>query len=117
MKISKSITSVLAAKLGLLELLHLSIAVGPANDGTGFLGLELRDLNLALPVFVFAGLLHAVVALLDEVERLGHVLAVLHQLFKLALLLIDLVDCDLSLLDILLLLGQTGILSSLVLSE
>ena len=111
-KVASSVTR--AAELGLLHLLHLVVL---ADNGTCLLGLELRDLDLALPVLVLAGLLDAVVALLDEVERLGHVLAILNQLFELALLFVDLVDRDLSLGDVGLLLEQARVLGSLLLPE
>ena len=88
-----------------------------ANNGTSFLGLELCDLNLALPVFFLAGFFHAVVFLFDEVKRLGHIFAVLHKHLELTLLFVDLVDSDLGLGDISLLLQQASVLSRLVFPE
>jgi hypothetical protein len=48
--------------------------------------------------------------LLDEIERLGHILFVLDELLKLSLLLIDIVDRFLGLLNVLLLLDKTVML-------
>ena len=86
-KVASSVTR--AAELGLLHLLHLVVL---ADNGTCLLGLELRDLDLALPVLVLAELLDAVITLLHEIEWLGHVFLVLHKLLQLSALLVYVVD-------------------------
>ena len=82
-------------------------AVELPEDRPSLLRLKLSYLNLPLPVLVLSSLLDAVVPLLDEVERLGHVLLVLDELLELSLLLVDAVDGIVSLLDVRLLLLQT----------
>ena len=82
-------------------------AVELPEDRPSFLRLKLSYLDLSLPVLVLSSLFDAVVPLLDEVERLGHVLLVLDELLELSLLLVDAVDGIVSLLDVRLLLLQT----------
>ena len=86
-----------------------------ANNGTSFLSLELCDLDLANPVFVLAGLFHAVVFLFNEVKWLGHVLTVINKRFKLTLLFVDIVDSNLRPNDISLCLNEASALDRLIL--
>lgn len=76
MQSSKWSLLVAATEFSLLHLLHLVVL---AEDGACLLGLELRNLDLALKVHILAGLLHAVVPLLHESQRLRHVLLVLDE--------------------------------------
>ena len=86
-----------------------------ANNGTSFLSLELCDLDLAIPVFVLAGLFHAVVFLFDEVKWLGHVFTVINKPFKHTLLFVDIVDIDFGPSDISLCLKKASVLDRLIL--
>ena len=78
-----------------------------ANDGTGLLCLDFCNLDLALPVLVFALLLSAIVALLYEVKGLGHVLLGADLSVQLTLLVLQNRDLFLSLPNIIELLFKT----------
>jgi len=78
-----------------VSLLHLQLIV-LAKNGASLLCFELCNLDLALPVLVFARLFNAVVFLHYECQRLRHVFLVLHQLLQLTLLLGNLKDLLLS---------------------
>ena len=62
------------------------------KDCPCLLSLKLSNLNLALPILVLAKLLDAVITLLHEIEWLGHVFLVLHELLQLSALLVYIVD-------------------------
>ena len=62
------------------------------QDCACLLSLKLSNLDLALPVLVLAELLDAVITLLHEIEWLGHVFLVLHELLQLSALLVYIVD-------------------------
>ena len=92
----------------LLSLHHSSVTL-PQNS-TSLLCFELSDLDLPSPVFVVSLLLHPLVLLLDEHEWVWHSFHLTLQGRLLLLHILGLVDCNLSVLDVLLFLNQTRLL-------
>ncbi len=106
---SRSLGSRISLVSSIISRLHLSHTVVLSNDSTRLFSLDLSNFNLALPVLVLALFFGAVVALLDEVERLGHVLFGTDLCIELSFLVLENRYLLLGLLDVCKLLEETSL--------